>query len=122
MGASVVLVERGKMGGDCLNFGCVPSKSLLAAAQLADLGRRGTGFGVDYAAPRIDFAAVGDSVGGSSPGSHRTNSAERFQALGVTVLRAEGALYRPAPVARRRHRDPAAPLCRRHRLATLRAR
>ncbi len=62
MGASVVLVERGKMGGDCLNFGCVPSKALLAAAQLADLGRRSTGFGVDYAAPRIDFAAVGDGV------------------------------------------------------------
>jgi pyruvate/2-oxoglutarate dehydrogenase complex dihydrolipoamide dehydrogenase (E3) component len=37
MGAAVVLVERGLMGGDCLNFGCVPSKSLLAAARLADL-------------------------------------------------------------------------------------
>ena len=39
MGAQVVLVERGEMGGDCLNFGCVPSKSLLAAAKIADTWR-----------------------------------------------------------------------------------
>jgi pyruvate/2-oxoglutarate dehydrogenase complex dihydrolipoamide dehydrogenase (E3) component len=41
MGASVVLVERGKMGGDCLNYGCVPSKSLIAAAKLASVWRHG---------------------------------------------------------------------------------
>ena len=45
MGAAVVLVERGLMGGDCLNFGCVPSKSLLAAARLADVARRGKALG-----------------------------------------------------------------------------
>ena len=95
MGASVVLVERGKMGGDCLNFGCVPSKALLAAAQLADLGRRSTGFGVDYAAPRIDFAAVGDGVRRVVAGLAPHDSAERFQALGVTVLRAEGRFAGP---------------------------
>ncbi len=62
MGAEVVLVERGAMGGDCLNFGCVPSKSLLAAARIADLGRRGAELGVTYAHPQIDFAAVAESV------------------------------------------------------------
>src|SRR5258707_15721127 len=62
MGASVVLVERGRMGGDCLNYGCVPSKSLVAAAKLADGWRRGTELGVIYQPPRIDFAAVADSV------------------------------------------------------------
>ncbi|HEV2186234.1 MAG TPA: FAD-dependent oxidoreductase, partial [Stellaceae bacterium] len=41
MGASVVLIERGEMGGECLNTGCVPSKSLLAAARLAHEWRRG---------------------------------------------------------------------------------
>ena len=89
MGAAVVLVERGKMGGDCLNFGCVPSKALLAAARLADLGRRGAGFGIDYAAPRIDFAAVADGVRRVVAGLAPHDSAERFAALGVTVLRAE---------------------------------
>src|SRR5438132_10517135 len=62
MGASVVLLERGEMGGDCLNYGCVPSKSLLAAAKLADMGRHGRALGVFYEPPRIDFAAVADSV------------------------------------------------------------
>jgi pyruvate/2-oxoglutarate dehydrogenase complex dihydrolipoamide dehydrogenase (E3) component len=89
MGAAVVLVERAKMGGDCLNFGCVPSKALLAAARLADLGRRGIGFGIDYAAPRIDFAAVADGVRRVVAGLAPHDSAERFEALGVTVLRAE---------------------------------
>ena len=55
MGASVVLVERGEMGGDCLNYGCVPSKSLLAAAKLADVWRHSREFGVLYEPPRIDF-------------------------------------------------------------------
>src|SRR5208282_4537327 len=84
MGAEVVLVERGEMGGDCLNFGCVPSKALLAAARLADLGRRGAGFGIGYSPPRIDFARLAPQ-----------DSAERFAALGVTVLRAEGRFTGP---------------------------
>jgi pyruvate/2-oxoglutarate dehydrogenase complex dihydrolipoamide dehydrogenase (E3) component len=62
MGAEVVLIERGLMGGDCLNFGCVPSKSLLAAAHLAERIRHGATFGLGDAAPQIDFAAVVDSV------------------------------------------------------------
>src|SRR5438874_3994906 len=48
MGASVVLVERGRMGGDCLNYGCVPSKSLLAAAKLAHVWQRSPAFGIRY--------------------------------------------------------------------------
>src|SRR5260370_23090751 len=61
-GVPVVLVERGRMGGDCLNYGCVPSKSLLAAARLADGWRRGAEFGVIYQPPRIDFAADSEHV------------------------------------------------------------
>jgi pyruvate/2-oxoglutarate dehydrogenase complex dihydrolipoamide dehydrogenase (E3) component len=95
LGAAVVLVERAKMGGDCLNFGCVPSKALLAAARLADLGRRGAGFGIDYEAPRIDFAAVGAGVRRVVAGLAANDSAERFAALGVSVLRAEGRFAGP---------------------------
>src|ERR1700745_4377320 len=62
MGAGVVLVERGLMGGDCLNFGCVPSKSLLAAARLADLARRGKALGVLSARSNVDFTAATDGV------------------------------------------------------------
>src|SRR5215831_20201079 len=62
MGAEVVLIERGMMGGDCLNFGCVPSKSLLAAARFANLARNGAALGIAATPPRVDFAAVIDDV------------------------------------------------------------
>jgi pyruvate/2-oxoglutarate dehydrogenase complex dihydrolipoamide dehydrogenase (E3) component len=89
MGASVVLVERGGMGGDCLNYGCVPSKSLLASAKLADAWRHGGEFGVFYEPPRIDFAAVADSVERVIAGLAPNDSQERFERLGVRVIRAE---------------------------------
>src|SRR5579862_3072634 len=89
MGASVVLVERGVMGGDCLNVGCVPSKSLIAAAALAHQWRRGGEMGVAYAPPNIDVAAVGDGVARVVAGLAPHDSVERFEGLGVTVLRAE---------------------------------
>jgi pyruvate/2-oxoglutarate dehydrogenase complex dihydrolipoamide dehydrogenase (E3) component len=89
MGATVVLVERGRMGGDCLNYGCVPSKSLLAAAKLAHAWRRGAGLGVRYGPPQIDFAAVGDSVERVIAGLAPNDSVERFERLGVQVVEAE---------------------------------
>jgi pyruvate/2-oxoglutarate dehydrogenase complex dihydrolipoamide dehydrogenase (E3) component len=95
MGAEVVLVERGAMGGDCLNFGCVPSKSLLAAARIADLWRRGAELGITYARPYIDFAAVGDSVQRVIAGIAPNDSVERFEGLGVRVVRAEARFTSP---------------------------
>jgi pyruvate/2-oxoglutarate dehydrogenase complex dihydrolipoamide dehydrogenase (E3) component len=95
MGAQVVLIERGMMGGDCLNFGCVPSKSLLAAARGADLWRRGAALGLSYVPPRIDFAAVGDSVQKVIAGIAPNDSVERFEGLGVRVLRAEARFTSP---------------------------
>jgi pyruvate/2-oxoglutarate dehydrogenase complex dihydrolipoamide dehydrogenase (E3) component len=95
MGAEVVLVERGAMGGDCLNFGCVPSKSLLAAARIADLWRRGTALGIAHARPRIDFAAVTDSVQRVIAEIAPNDSVERFEGLGVRVLRAEARFTSP---------------------------
>src|SRR5215472_4262851 len=89
MGAEVVLVERGAMGGDCLNFGCVPSKSLLAASRMADLWRRGAELGITYARPQVDFAAVADSVQRVISAIAPNDSVERFEGLGVRVLRAE---------------------------------
>jgi pyruvate/2-oxoglutarate dehydrogenase complex dihydrolipoamide dehydrogenase (E3) component len=98
MGAEVVLVERGAMGGDCLNFGCVPSKSLLAAARVADLWRRGAGLGIFYACPRVDFAAVADSVQRVIAEIAPNDSVERFERLGVRVLHAEARFTSPRAV------------------------
>jgi pyruvate/2-oxoglutarate dehydrogenase complex dihydrolipoamide dehydrogenase (E3) component len=98
MGADVVLVERGMMGGDCLNFGCVPSKSLLAAARVADLGRRGAALGISYAPPHIDFTAVADSVQKVIAEIAPNDSIERFEGLGVRVVRAEAHFTSPRSV------------------------
>jgi pyruvate/2-oxoglutarate dehydrogenase complex dihydrolipoamide dehydrogenase (E3) component len=89
MGASVILVERGRMGGDCLNYGCVPSKSLLAASRLAVAWRRGAELGIAYGPPQIDFAAVADSVARVIARLAPTDSVERFERLGVRVIAAE---------------------------------
>ncbi|HVC57086.1 MAG TPA: FAD-dependent oxidoreductase, partial [Stellaceae bacterium] len=89
MGAGVVLVERGRMGGDCLNYGCVPSKSLLAASRLASAWRRSAELGIVYPPPQIDFAAVADSVARVIERIAPTDSAERFAGLGVRVIAAE---------------------------------
>src|SRR5207244_2874472 len=98
IGADVVLIERGTMGGDCLNFGCVPSKSLLAASRAAALWRRGAALGLAYAPPRIDFAAVGNSVQQVIAGIAPNDSVERFEGLGVKVLRAEARFTDPRTV------------------------
>lgn len=84
-GQDVVLVERGRMGGDCLNYGCVPSKSLIAAAKAA---HREAGLGIDVTA-RIDYGAVHDHVHGVIAAIAPHDSVERFEGLGVSVIKAE---------------------------------
>ena len=86
MGADVVLVEKGKMGGDCLNYGCVPSKALIAAAHAAEAVRRAPRFGVDAGPPTIDFARVHDHVHGVIAAIAPNDSVERFEGFGVTVI------------------------------------
>jgi pyruvate/2-oxoglutarate dehydrogenase complex dihydrolipoamide dehydrogenase (E3) component len=87
MGASVVLVEGHKMGGDCLNYGCVPSKALIAAAKHAHAMTSGAGFGVAPVTPEVDYAAAKDHVAAVIAGIAPHDSVERFEGLGVTVLR-----------------------------------
>lgn len=89
-GVSVVLVEKGKMGGDCLNYGCVPSKALIAAARQAQAMREGAAFGVGTCEPDIDFAAVHRHVRETIAAIAPNDSAERFTALGVHVIKAAG--------------------------------
>ena len=98
MGAAVALVERGPMGGDCLNFGCVPSKSLLAAARLADLARRGAALGITSARPDVDFAAAAEGVESVIAAIAPNDSVERFERLGVTVLRSEARFTSPRTI------------------------
>lgn len=88
MGARVVLIEAGEMGGDCLNAGCVPSKALLAAARAAAAQRHPAVPGVAAVEPAIDFAAVMGHVRATIARIAPVDSQERFEGLGVTVIRA----------------------------------
>ncbi len=98
MGAEVVLVEKGKMGGDCLNYGCVPSKSLIAAGKAAQTIRTAARFGVNGHEPAIDFAAVHAHVHGVIAAIAPHDSEARFAGLGVRVLRAPARFTGPREI------------------------
>jgi len=88
MGAKVVLIEAHKMGGDCLNTGCVPSKALLAAAKVAKVATASQRFGIDFGALNVDLMAVNGHVHRVIDGIAPHDSVERFEGLGCTVLQA----------------------------------
>ncbi len=89
MGAKVVLLEGHKMGGDCLNYGCVPSKALLAAGHKAHGTSEGA-FGVAGHAPNPDYAAAKDHVHAVIAEIEPVDSQDRFEGLGVHVIRQFG--------------------------------
>jgi pyruvate/2-oxoglutarate dehydrogenase complex dihydrolipoamide dehydrogenase (E3) component len=86
MGADVVLLEGYRMGGDCLNFGCVPSKALLASAKVAHTQAHAAVFGVADQVPQVDYAAVKDHVADVIAQIEPNDSVERFEGLGVRVI------------------------------------
>jgi len=85
-GVPVVLIEKHKMGGDCLNTGCVPSKALLAAAKRAAHMQNSGAFGVTAQGVTVDFAKVHEHVHGAIAAIAPVDSAERFTGLGVRVI------------------------------------
>src|SRR5262245_56934773 len=85
-GVPVVLIEKGKMGGECLNAGCVPSKALIAAGKRAHAARSAGPFGVIAQDVRIDFGKVHDHVHGVIAAIAPIDSKERFTGLGVHVI------------------------------------
>jgi len=87
-GVPTVLIERGKMGGDCLNTGCIPSKALLAAAKRAALMRNAENFGVAVPSFRVNFAKVHEHVQSVIASVAPADSIERFTGLGVRVIQA----------------------------------
>lgn len=98
MGASVVLLEGHKMGGDCLNYGCVPSKALLASAKAAYGQTHAAAFGVADQVPNVDYAAAKAHVHNTIETIAPMDSQERFEGFGVRVIRAFGAFISPTEV------------------------
>jgi pyruvate/2-oxoglutarate dehydrogenase complex dihydrolipoamide dehydrogenase (E3) component len=85
-GVPVVLIEKHKMGGDCLNTGCVPSKALLAAAKRVEAIRRAAPFGIKTQRPAIDFRQVHGHVHNVIEAIAPNDSVARFNGLGVRVI------------------------------------
>lgn len=90
LGAKVALVEKYALGGDCLRYGCVPSKALLQCAKVAETMRKAGQFGIKPCNPEIDLASVMDRVQRVIRAVERNDSPERFRALGVELIFAPG--------------------------------
>lgn len=98
MGARVVLLEGHKMGGDCLNYGCVPSKAMIASAKVAHVQRTASIYGIENAPGLADYAAVKDHVADVIAQIAPVDSQERFEGFGVQVIREFGHFISPTEV------------------------
>jgi pyruvate/2-oxoglutarate dehydrogenase complex dihydrolipoamide dehydrogenase (E3) component len=98
MGADVVLLEGHKMGGDCLNYGCVPSKALIASAKAAHAMAHAAPYGVADMVPQVDYAAAKDHVADVIATIEPVDSQERFEGFGVRVIREYGRFVSPTEV------------------------
>ncbi|MBZ0216887.1 MAG: FAD-dependent oxidoreductase, partial [Fimbriimonadaceae bacterium] len=88
-GVPTVLIERGKMGGDCLNYGCVPSKALIAAAKYAVMPEKSETFGIALGAADVNPRKVSAHVQSVIDAIAPNDSVERFTGMGVKVIEAE---------------------------------
>jgi pyruvate/2-oxoglutarate dehydrogenase complex dihydrolipoamide dehydrogenase (E3) component/uncharacterized membrane protein YdjX (TVP38/TMEM64 family) len=93
--AKVTLIEKNKMGGDCLNYGCVPSKALLRSAKLLSHIARSSEFGIHSASAEFDFAAVMERVQQVIRDIEPHDSIERYSGLGVDVVQGEARVTSP---------------------------
>jgi pyruvate/2-oxoglutarate dehydrogenase complex dihydrolipoamide dehydrogenase (E3) component len=104
LGGRVALIERGLMGGDCLNFGCVPSKALIASARAADRIRHADRWGLDAAEPAFTFEKVVARLRARRAAIAPHDSQKRFEEMGVDVFRGEASFTSPHEVAVGVHR------------------
>jgi pyruvate/2-oxoglutarate dehydrogenase complex dihydrolipoamide dehydrogenase (E3) component len=95
-GLKVALIERGEMGGECLNNGCVPSKALIAAARRA--AAAGAGLGVSLPPAEVDWTGVHAHIHGAIAAIAPHDSQERFEGMGCEVIRADARLVDPHTV------------------------
>ena len=99
LGGRVALVERNKMGGDCLNYGCVPSKALIASARAINSIRHASKWGLDEDEPRFEFETVFESMRSQRAKIAPNDSIERFESLGVDVFLGEARFVSPHEIA-----------------------
>ena len=95
LGGRVALVERNQMGGDCLNYSCVPSKALIASARVIDNIRHASKWGLRDQEPQFEFETVFESMRSRRAKIAPHDSAERFESLGVDVFLGEASFVSP---------------------------
>jgi pyruvate/2-oxoglutarate dehydrogenase complex dihydrolipoamide dehydrogenase (E3) component len=98
LGGRVALVERKLMGGDCLNFGCVPSKALISSARIVQQIRDAEKWGLDRQSPHFAFEKVFERMRARRAKIAPNDSQERFESLGVDVFRGEARFVSPQEV------------------------
>jgi pyruvate/2-oxoglutarate dehydrogenase complex dihydrolipoamide dehydrogenase (E3) component len=98
LGGRVALIERNKMGGDCLNFGCVPSKALISSARLIRRIRDAEEWGLDRQQPRFNFEKIFERMRSCRAQIAPNDSQERFESLGVDIFRGEAKFLSPDEV------------------------
>ena len=95
LGAKIAIVEKHRLGGDCLWYGCVPSKTLIKSARVAHQMRHADRWALAPAAPQPDLAKVMERVAGVIKGIEPNDSPERFRGLGVDVIFGDGRFVAP---------------------------
>jgi pyruvate/2-oxoglutarate dehydrogenase complex dihydrolipoamide dehydrogenase (E3) component len=98
LGGRVALIERNLMGGDCLNFGCVPSKALISSARLIQQIRESEKWGLDQQSPQFVFEKVFERMRARRAKIAPNDSQGRFESLGVDVFRGEAHFVSPHEV------------------------
>ena len=98
LGGRVALIEQNKMGGDCLNFGCVPSKALISSARLIEKVRKAENWGLKKITPQFEFTKVMERMRAVRAEIAPHDSQERFESLGVDVFRGDARLRSPHEV------------------------
>ncbi|WP_265089199.1 FAD-dependent oxidoreductase [Psychrobacter sp. Pi2-1] len=93
--AKVTLIEAGEMGGDCLNYGCVPSKAIIKSAKIADQIRHGENYGLENTVPQFSFKKVMARVQQVVADIAPHDSVERYTNLGVDVVKGYAKLIDP---------------------------
>ena len=93
--AKVTLIERHKMGGDCLNTGCVPSKAIIQSARIAEYARRAPEYGLEPMAVQVNFRRVMERVQAVIKTIEPHDSVERFTSLGVDCLQGNARIVSP---------------------------
>src|SRR5438046_990041 len=106
LGGRVALIERHLMGGDCLNFGCVPSKALISSARLIQQIRNAEKWGLERQQPQFVFERVFDRMRARRAMIAPNDSQERFESLGVDVFRGEARFVSPHEIEIRRSPSP----------------